>query len=213
MDAFASVEQREGGIISDSAHAPRYRPIAIVRISCRVDPVARLARLDLMGIFSRQHGTLVPVHEENAYTRDWLVLLEAATVVGHERDKLRVALTTQDRTFVKKRRLFRKPEHFLVLDGYDPRIHALYFCPQLYKNQDGSLVPLSGPEIGQLMANALEGAAIEKPPWYEPADGVPKDPVIKAVPGMEFDSLVVDAPSPKANTSAALRAVPAPDKV
>jgi hypothetical protein len=165
-----------------------------------------------MGIFSRKQGTLVPVHEDNAHTQDWLVLLEAATIVGHERDKLRVALTTQDRKLVTKRRLFRKPEHFLVLDGYDPRIHALYFCPQLYKNESGSLVPLSGPEIGQLMAQALEGGAIEKAPWYEPADGVPKDPVIKTAPGMEFDSLVVDAPSPKTSRPAALRAVTSPDK-
>lgn len=165
-----------------------------------------------MSIFGRPRGTLVPIHEDNAHTKDWLVLLEATTIVGHERDKLRVALATQDRTLVKKRRLFRKPEHFLVLDGYDPRIHAIYFCPQLYKNDDGRLVPLSGPEMGQLMAQALEGGAIEKAPWYEPADGVPKDPVIKAGPGMEFDSLVVDAPGPKANKPAALRAVVAPDK-
>jgi hypothetical protein len=165
-----------------------------------------------MGIFSKQHGTLVSIHEDNAHTKDWLVLLEAATIVGQERDKLRVALTTQDRKLVTKRRLFRKPEHFLVLDEYDPRIHALYFCPQLYKNEDGSLVPLSGPEIGQLMAQALEGGAIEKSPWYEPADGVPKDPVIKAGSGMEFDSLVVDAPDSKANRSTALRAVATPDK-
>ncbi|MBR0938513.1 hypothetical protein [Bradyrhizobium jicamae] len=165
-----------------------------------------------MSIFSRRQGTLVPIHEDNAHTKDWLVLLEAATVVGQDRDKLRVALTTQDRKLVKKRRLFRKPEYFLVLDGYDPRIHALYFCPQLYKNEDGSLVPLSGPEIGQLMAQALEGGAIEKSPWYEPADCVPKDPVIKASPGMEFDSLVVDAADPKAGAPAPLRAVAAPGK-
>ena len=165
-----------------------------------------------MGIFSKNQGTLVPIHADNAHTKDWLVLLEAATIVGHERDKLRVALTTQDRNLVTKRGLFRKPEHFLVLDGYDPRIHALYFCPQLYKNENGSLVPLSGPEIGQLMAQALEGGAIEKAPWYEPADGVPKDPVIKTTPAMEFDSLVVDAPSPKASKPAGLRAVPSSDK-
>lgn len=89
-----------------------------------------------MSIFGKQQGTLVPVHEDNANTRDWLTLLEAATIVGHEREKLRVALTTQDRKLVKKRRLFRKPEYFLVLDGYDPRIHALYFCPQLYKHAE-----------------------------------------------------------------------------
>jgi hypothetical protein len=155
---------------------------------------------------------MVPVHADNANTRDWLVLLEAATIVGHQRDKLRVALTTQERRVVKKRKLFRKAEHFVIVDGYDPRIHALYFCPQLYKNEDGSLVPLSGPEIGQLMAQALEGGAIEKPPWYEPAEGAPKEPVVKASPRMEFDSLVVDAPVPKANKPAALRAVAVTDR-
>lgn len=155
---------------------------------------------------------MVPIHEDNALTKDWLVLLEAATIVGQEREKLRVALTTQDRKLVTKRRLFRTPEHFLVLEGYDPRIHALYFCPQLYKHDNGSLVPLSGPEIGQLMAQALEGGAIEKAPWYAPTDGLPNDPVIKTAPGMEFDSLVVEAPTPKATKPAALRAVPAPDK-
>ena len=160
-----------------------------------------------MGIFKNRRETLVPIHDNNANTRDWLILLEAATIVGHQREKLRVALTTQERKFVKKRKLFRKPELFLVLDGYDPRIHALYFCPQLYKNDDGELVALSGQEIGQLMARALEGGAIEKPPWYEPSDGAPKEPVIRSSHEMEFDSLVVDAPSAKANKPAALRSV------
>jgi hypothetical protein len=63
---------------------------------------------------------------------DWVILLEASTIVGHTSDKLRVALTTQERKLVKKRKLFGKTEYFLVVDGYDPRIHALYFCPQLY---------------------------------------------------------------------------------
>src|SRR6202161_4996103 len=151
-----------------------------------------------MSIFKRKpQGILVPIHEDNAKTKDWLILLEAATIVGQTRDKLRVALTTQERKLVRKKKLLQKPKYFLVVDGYDPRIHGLYFCPQLFRKEDGDLVPLSGQEIGQLMAHALEGGAIEKSPWYEPADAVPKDPVIKAAPGMEFDSLVVDAPVPK----------------
>jgi hypothetical protein len=165
-----------------------------------------------MSIFGKQRGTLVPVHADNAKTRDWLVLLEAATIVGQQRDKLRVALTTQERRLVKKWKLFRKSEQFLIVDGYDPRIHAIYFCPQLYKNEDGELVALSGPEIGQLMARALEGGAIEKPPWYEPSECASKEPVIKSSPEMEFDSLVVDAPAGKANRPAALRSVAVPDK-
>src|ERR1700735_5633463 len=163
-----------------------------------------------MTSMDRRYGTLVPIHPDNANTKDWVVLLEASTIIGHTRDKLRVALTTQERKLVKKRKLFRKAEYFLVVDGYDPRIHALYFCPQLYKNEDGTLVPLSGQEIGQLMAQALEGGAIEKRPWYQPADEVPEETVIKHTSEMEFDSLVVDAPpGPKAP---ALRAVPTGDK-
>lgn len=112
---------------------------------------------------------------------------------------------------MKKRRLFRKPEYFVVLDSYDPRIHALYFCPQLYKHEDGSLVPLTGPEISRLMTKALEGGAIEKEPWYAPVDGLPADPVIKVSSKMEFDSLTVDPPGAKADKT--LRAVGSPDKV
>lgn len=165
-----------------------------------------------MSIFNERRGTLVPIHADNAITRDWLVLLEAATIVGHQRDRLRVALTTQERRLVVKRKLFRKAEHFIAVDGYDPRIHALYFCPQLYKNEDGTLVPLSGQEIGQLMAQSLERAAIEKAPWYEPSDSAPKEPIIKAGAEMEFDSLVVDAPGPKVNKPTALRTVAVADK-
>jgi hypothetical protein len=164
-----------------------------------------------MSIFKRNpQGNLVPIHADNAKTQDWVVLLEAATIVGPQRGRLRVALTTKERKLVKKRKLFGKAGHFLIIDGYDPRIHALYFCPQLYKNEDGALVPLTGEEIGQLMAQVLEGGAIEKRPWYEPSDSAPKEAVIKPTPVMEFDSLVVDAPpGPKA---LALRAVPATDK-
>jgi hypothetical protein len=159
-----------------------------------------------MSIFkSKSQGTLVPIHEDNAKTKDWVVLLEAATIVGQSRDKLRVALTTQERKLVRKKKLFQKPKYFLVVEGYDPRIHGLYFCPQLYRKEDGDLVPLSGQEIGQLMAQALEGGAVEKTPWYEPTDSMPKEPIIESAPELEFDSLVVDAPSARANEPTVLR--------
>jgi hypothetical protein len=148
-----------------------------------------------MSIFKRKsQGTLVPIHEDNAKTKDWVVLLEATTIVGQSRDKLRVALTTQERKLVRTKKLFQKPKYFLVVDGYDPRIHALYFCPQLYRKEDGDLVPLSGQEIGQLMAQAMEGGAVEKSPWYGPSDSVPEKPVIDSAAQVEFDSLVVDSP-------------------
>ena len=153
----------------------------------------------------KSQGTLVPIHPDNATTKDWVVLLEAATIVGQPRDRLRVALATQERKLVRKKKLFQKPKYFLVVDGYDPRIHALYFCPQLYRKEDGDLIPLSGQEIGQLMAQALEGGAMEKSPWYEPSESMPKGPIIESALELEFDSLVVDSPSPRANESTVLR--------
>ena len=71
--------------------------------------------------------------------------------------------------------------------------------------EDGGLVPLSGQEIGQLMAQALEGGAIEKSPWYEPSDSMPEEPVVGSAPQFEFDSLVVDSPSARANEPTVLR--------
>ena len=165
-----------------------------------------------MSIFDRRRRALVPIHADNANSKDWLVLLEASTIVGQEHDKLRVALTTQERKIVKKRKLFGKTTHFVVLEGYDPRIHALYFCPQLYKKDEGALVPLSGQEIGQLMAQVLEDGAIAKSPWYEPSESLPNEPVITAKPDTHFDTLVVDVPGPKAAKTPALRAVESKDK-
>jgi hypothetical protein len=159
-----------------------------------------------MSIFKRKsQGTLVSIHPDNAKTKDWVVLLEATTIVGESRDKLRVALTTLERKLVRRKKLFQKPQYFLLVDGYDPRIHALYFCPQLYRKEDGDLVPLGGQEIGQLMAQALEGAAIEKLPWYQPSDGMPKEPIVASTPDLEFDSLVVDSPTARANDPTVLR--------
>ena len=69
-----------------------------------------------MSIFTKtSQGTLVPIHPDNAKTKDWVVLLEAATIVGQSRDKLRVALTTQERKLVKKRSCSKSPGTFWLL--------------------------------------------------------------------------------------------------
>ena len=140
-------------------------------------------------------GNLVPVHPDNARKKDWLVLLEASTIVGTPRDKLRVALTTLDRKVVKKFRLFSKSELFLFIEGYDPRIHVLYFCPQLYKYDDDKLVALEGEEIGRLMVQALQGGALDRQPWYEPLDKLPVESVVAGSVQTELDSVVVNMPT------------------
>jgi hypothetical protein len=142
-------------------------------------------------------GNLVPVHPDNARRKDWIVLLEASTIVGSPRDRLRVALTTRERKIRKKFRLFSKTEYFLVIEGYDPRIHALYFCPQLFKYDDDKLVALDGEEIGRLMVQALQDGASDRQPWYEPLDQLPDEPVVKGSVQTELDSVVVNMPAPR----------------
>jgi hypothetical protein len=81
------------------------------------------------------------------------------------------------------------------VEGYDPRIHAVYFCPQLYKyDPDKKLVPLQGEEIGKLIAQALASGVKARRPWYEPSEKLPTQPVVNA-PKDQFDTLVVDMAS------------------
>jgi hypothetical protein len=103
-----------------------------------------------------------------------------------------VARTTQERKIVKKWKGFRR-KPFLLIDGYDPRIHTLYFCPQLYKHDDAErLVPLDGEEIGQLVAKALEDNVKSRLPWYEPTNSLPTEPIINGDIVRDFDTLVVE---------------------
>ena len=147
-----------------------------------------------MGIFRRKVPShYIPIHPDNITKKDWIILLEAGTIVGPSAEKLRVAMATLERKIVKKYNIFLRAEHFLVLEGYDPRIHALYFCPQLYKSDgDNGLVPLEGEEIGQLLAQSLQDGVVEKQPWYEPSDRLRSPPIVPSGTRMDFDTVVVD---------------------
>jgi hypothetical protein len=150
-----------------------------------------------MGIFRRKAPShLIPVHRDNAVKKDWVILLEAGTIVGPSPERLRVARSTLERKTVKRHNVFLRAKHFLVVDGYDPRIHAVYFCPQLYRyDADKKLVPLQGEEIGRLIAHALEGGVTERRPWYEPSEKLPDQPMITAPMQTEFDTVVVEMPA------------------
>jgi len=119
-----------------------------------------------MGIFRRKVPShYVPIDPENVTKKDWAILLEVGTIVGESPAKIRVALATLDKKIVRKTNIFLQKSYFLVVDGYDPRIHALYFCPQLYRhNSDGQLVPLEGEEIGKLLADSVKDGVREKQP-------------------------------------------------
>ena len=101
-----------------------------------------------------------------------------------------------ERKVVKRRDFLFRAQHFIIVEGYDPRIHALYFCPQLYKyDPDKKLVPLQGEEIGRLIAQALENGVTERRPWYVPSEKTPPDPVIRAQLETELDTIVVEMPN------------------
>jgi len=148
-----------------------------------------------MGLFGRRPPThLIPVSPDNAASKDWVILLEAGTIVGPSPDRLRVARSTLEKKIVKRYDLFLRAEQFLDVEGYDPRIHAVYFCPQLYKyDPDKKLVPLQGEEIGKLIAQALASGVKARRPWYEPSEKLPDQPVINT-PKDQFETLVVEMP-------------------
>ena len=157
-----------------------------------------------MGIFRRTVPShLIPVHPDNATKKDWIIVLEAGTIVGPSPERLRVARSTLERKIVKKYNIFLRTRHFLVVDGYDRRIHALFFCPQLYRyDPDKKLVPLQGEEIGRLIAQSLESGVAERRPWYEPSEKTPDQPIISAPTKAEFDTVVVDMPSARSTAAA-----------
>jgi len=147
-----------------------------------------------MGILRRKVPShLIPIHRDNATNKDWVILLEAGTIVGPSPERLRVARSTLERKIVRKHNFWLRAERFLVVEGYDPRIHAVYFCPQLYKyDSEKKLVPLQGDEIGRLIANALENGIVERRPWYAPAEKLPDRPIISTPLQTDYDSLVVE---------------------
>jgi len=146
----------------------------------------------------------IRINPNNISNKDWLVMLEAATIVGPSPGKLRVARTTQERKIVKTYNLRMELEYYLEVEGYDPRIHAVYFCPQLYRyDSDKKLVPLYGEEIGKLIAQAMESGIRDRRPWYAPSDDLPTEPAINGAIETELDTLVVEKPKRTAAVASA----------
>lgn len=150
-----------------------------------------------MGIFSKSLPShLIPIDSANTSNKDWVILIEAGTVVGPSTERIRVARSTQERKVVRRYDLFLRAKHYLVVEGYNPRIHAVYLCPQLYKyDANQKLLPLQGEEIGQLIAHALGNRVAQRRPWYEPSQKLPDEPIIGAQALTEFDTVVVEMPA------------------
>ena len=101
----------------------------------------------------------------------------------------------QERKIVRRYDLFLRAKQYLVVEGYNPRIHAVYLCPQLYKcDSNQKLAALKGEEIGQIIAHSLSNRVAERRPWYEPSEKLPVEPIIGTQPLTAFDTVVVDMP-------------------
>jgi hypothetical protein len=146
-----------------------------------------------MGVLRwRNPHRLVPIDPSNVANGDWAILLEATTIIGSRTKVLRVATTTQQKRIVQRFTL-SGPKTFLIIEEYNPRIHILLFCPQLYQyDQSGRLIPLGGDEIGKFIAQALAKKVPLRCPWYGPAHASPIQPLLSEPMSGEYDTLVVE---------------------
>jgi hypothetical protein len=150
-----------------------------------------------MGVFRRKMPShLIPIHPDNTAHKDWVIVLEAGTIIGPSPERLRVARATQERKIVKKYNIALRAKRYLVIEGFNPRINAVYLCPQLYRHDaDKKLVPLQGEEIGRLIAQSVESGITERRPWYEPSEKLPDQPIINVPAPTDFDTVVVEMPN------------------
>jgi len=144
-----------------------------------------------------QRSHLIPVNPQNATSNDWVILLEAGTIIGPSPERLRVARSTLERKIVKKNTILSLRRNISLC--WKDMIHefmrcsfALNFTSMIRKKK---LVPLQGDEIGRLIAHAVEGGITERRPWYDPSEELPDRPIIDVQMNTEFDTLVVDMPS------------------
>jgi hypothetical protein len=60
---------------------------------------------------------------------------------------------------------------------------------------DNKPVPLDGHEIGTLLAQSVRDGVVERLPWYEPSETLPREPIIAPTRKANFDSLIVEEKS------------------
>jgi hypothetical protein len=147
-----------------------------------------------VGLFQKKTlNHLIPIHPDNVGNKDWVILLETGTIVGPAPRRIRVARCLQEKNIVRKPDMLWRGKHFMVIEGYNPRIHAVYLCPQLFRYESDKLVPLEVQEIAELIARSVEAGAVERCPWYDPMERLPPEPSFYSAMGNRLgkDSLPV----------------------
>ena len=112
-------------------------------------------------------------------------------MVGDSPDDIRVVQATLEKTIAKKYKAFLDKEYFIILEGYDPQIHALYFCPQLYKrDSDGNLIALQGEEIGELLVQAFRNGTVKRRACSLASDKSDIQPIIGETTNIDLDTVL-----------------------
>ncbi len=79
-----------------------------------------------MGLFRKKTlNHLIPIHPDNIGNKDWVILLEAGTIVPPSPQGIRVARHMQEKNILMQSDMWRS-KHFMVIEGYNPRIYAVY---------------------------------------------------------------------------------------
>ena len=148
-----------------------------------------------MALFRKQTlNHLIPIHPDNIGNKDWVILLEAGTTVAPSPQGIRVARCTKQKSILMQSDMLRRSKHFMIIEGYNPRIHTVYLCPQLFRYESHKLVPLQGKEIADLIARSVEAGVVERCPWYDPMERLPQGPLFDRAMEMRLgkDSLPID---------------------
>jgi hypothetical protein len=144
----------------------------------------------------------VPIDPDNVSKTDWLILLEVGSDAPHN---IRVAHTTLEKTIAKKSNFFLRKEYFIVLEGYDPQTHVLYFCPQLYKRDtDGNLIALEGEEIGELLVQAFRNGSIKRQVCCQSPEKFDIQPIIGKRTSIDLNTLVGEETIPNGSLAPSL---------
>jgi hypothetical protein len=134
-----------------------------------------------MAFFRRKNRRhLIPVHRDNARSDDWLVILEANTIVSPHREALRVACATRERNLVTRlRRPWYDPRRSLpgrplvaetMLDDYDtllvesPPAQPLLSAPVGEEADSGLTVERAASEIPAMPGISDAGKAAASSP-------------------------------------------------
>jgi len=73
---------------------------------------------DAVGFFRKKASNdMVPIHPDNIGNKDWMILLEAGTIIGPSPQRIRVARWMQEKKIVKKYDMFLRMKYFVVVEA------------------------------------------------------------------------------------------------